>query len=342
MLKLSSRVYQMPLQHPFTISRYTVTVQTTVIATITDGVFYGYGEATANPYYHSSAQKITASLQRIAPLVSNVQDLHPEEFWDLIEPHLREDYFALCAADVAYWDYYAKRHQKPLRRFFSASDDAPLTSYTIGLDSVAQMKLKMEQMPWPIYKIKLGTRQDLEIVSQLRRGSNSVFRVDANAAWTPTQAITLSHELAKLGVEFIEQPLPADDIGMKRVKELSALPVMADESCQKAADVQACAGLFDIVNIKLMKCGGITPALGMIKMAKSLGMRVMAGCMTESSVGISALCQLAPLLDYLDADGALLLAGEPASGVTFHYGKIQWVEAPGTGAFLLSDPSTKC
>lgn len=336
MLKLSARVYQMPLQYPFTISRYTVAVQATVIATITDGVFSGYGEATANPYYHSSAQKITGSLERIAPLVAGVQDLNPEEFWRLIEPHLRDDYFALCAADVAYWDYYAKKLQKPLRRFFSASCHAPLTSYTIGLDSIAQMKRKMEQMPWPIYKIKLGTRQDLEIVSQLRQASASVFRVDANAAWTADEAIALSHELAKLGVEFIEQPLPADDvIGMKRVKELSVLPVMADESCQKAADVTACAGLFDIVNIKLMKCGGITPALAMIKTAKSLGMRVMAGCMTESSVGISSLCQLAPLLDYLDADGALLLAGDIARGVTFAQGKIRWVDAPGTGAELL-------
>ena len=333
-LRLSHRVFDLPLAHAFTISRYTVNIQKTVIVQITDGDVTGYGEATANPYYDSTVQKMAASIARVAPVVEQSELIHPSELWQKIEPPLRDDYFALCAIDVAYWDFYARKHQKPLRAFFSASNEAPITSYTIGLASIEQMRRKILEMPWPLYKIKLGTRHDLEIVKSLREITDSIFRVDANAAWTAEQTIRMSHELAALDVEFIEQPLPhACLLEMKKVRSESALALIADESCQGQEDVSRCRD-FHGINIKLMKCGGITPALKMIDQARALGLKVMAGCMTESSVGISALCQLAPMLDFLDADGALLLAKDIARGVTFHGGKIEWANGYGTGVYL--------
>lgn len=334
-MTLSYKTYDLPLRHAFTISRYTVIVQKTVICMISDGEFMGYGEATANPYYDSTVKKLSASLESIKPIVNSLSLIEPAEFWKMIEPTLRHDYFALCATDIAYWDFYAKKMGKPLRRFFSDSDNAPMTSYTIGIDSVDSMRRKILEMPWPLYKIKLGTSNDLGIVRSLREITNATFRVDANAAWGVSQTIELSKELKSLGVEFIEQPLPsAETAGMKAVKPESHLPIIADESCQKFEDVEACVGQFDGINIKLMKCGGITPAIEMISQARKLGLKVMAGCMTESTVGISALCQIAPLLDFLDADGALLLASDIASGVAFSDGKIVWAKGNGTGAEL--------
>ena len=212
-----------------------------------------------------------------------------------------------------------------------------MTSYTIGLDTLEVMQQKIIEKPWPIYKIKLGTPNDIQIVESLRKITDAVFRIDANCAWTAMQAIDNSKILKELQVEFVEQPLKAEDIeGMKRVKSESVLAVLADESCQREEDVILCSEIFHGINIKLMKCGGITPALRMIKMARKKGLLTMAGCMTESTVGISGLVQIAPLLDYLDSDGALLLSSDIADGVSFDFGKIVYANAFGTGVKMQS------
>jgi L-alanine-DL-glutamate epimerase-like enolase superfamily enzyme len=332
-MDFSYRFFELPLAHPFTISRYTVVVQKTVVACISDGEFSGYGEATVNPYYHSTIERFTAGFSKVQSLIESLPAMHPSEFWQTIAPHLEEDYFALCAIDMAYWDFYANKHRKTVRSFFTQQTQTPLTSYTIAIDSLEMMRHKILEKPWPIYKIKLGTSDDIKIVESLRQITDAVFRVDANAAWTSGQTISYAKIFKDLNVEFIEQPLKADDIeGMKKVKSESVLPIIADESCQRETDVDNCAGLFHGINIKLMKCGGITPALRMIENARSKGLLLMAGCMTESTVGISGLAQIAPLLDYIDADGALLLAQDIADGVTFDFGKINYPDANGTGA----------
>jgi len=332
-ISLSFQFFDLPLQHPFTISRYTVTVQKTVVVRITDGVHTGYGEATANPYYHSTPERLTQSLLKIKPFVDSISELHPTALWEQLAPLLPDDYFALCAVDIAFWDYYSRKHSKTLRSYWSEDNSkTPVTSYTIGIDSLAIMQQKIMEKPWPIYKIKLGTEHDLEIVKCLREITNAVFRIDANCAWTAEQTISNAKILKELNVEFIEQPLKAEDVaGMKLVKQNSVLPILADESCQREEDVLPCSEVFHGVNIKLMKCGGITPALRMIKVARENGLLVMAGCMTESTVGISGLCQIAPLLDYLDSDGALLLSADIAEGVAFDFGKIVYPNTFGTG-----------
>lgn len=343
-LTLAFQFYDLPLRHPFTISRYTVTVQKTVVVCISDGTFSGYGEATVNPYYHSTVEKLSASLAKVLPIVASTSETHPKDFWESIAIVLKDDYFALCAVDMAYWDYYARKNKRTLRSYWSDEDSkTPLTSYTIGIDSIAIMQQKIIEMPWPIYKIKLGTPNDILIVESLRKITDAVFRIDANCAWNANQTIKYASILKELNVEFIEQPLKADDIeGMKKVKSKSVLPVIADESCQREEDVLLCSELFHGINIKLMKCGGITPALRMIEMAREHDLLLMAGCMTESTVGISGLVQISPLLDYLDADGALLLSEDIAEGVTFDFGKIVFPNAFGSAVKLDESKITKC
>ena len=333
-MTLDFRLYDLPLRHSFTISRYTVDVQKTMIVRIGDGEIFGYGEATANPYYHSTAEKLSSSIASVKDLVESLGGLpHPSTFWEILAPRLEDDYFALCAIDVAYWDFYARIQGRTLRSFFMGNLHPPMTSYTIGIDTIRGMQRKIAEMPWPVYKIKLGRGDDIDTVRKLRDVTDAVFRVDANAAWTAGEAIRKAEILKSLNVEFIEQPLPAGDTeGMKEVFAQSALPLIADESCRRFDDVDACHGLFHGINIKLMKCGGITPALRMIKQARELGLSVMAGCMTESTFGISALVQLAPLLDFIDADGPLLLSSDIASGATFEDGRIAFSENVGTGA----------
>src|SRR6188472_3523812 len=155
-MTLTCQFYDLPLQHPFTISRYTVTVQKTMIVCISDGVNKGYGEATVNPYYNSTVERLSESISKVKSLVENATDLHPTDFWKIVDPHLREDYFALCAIDVAYWDFYAKKNHRTLRSYWpTENQNLPLTSYTIGIDSVDVMQEKITEKPWPIYKIKL-------------------------------------------------------------------------------------------------------------------------------------------------------------------------------------------
>ena len=192
-------------------------------------------------------------------------------------------------------------------------------------------------MPWPIYKIKLGTADDVAIVRELRNHTDAIFRIDANCAWTAQETIFNAPLLKELGVEFLEQPLKADDwSGMEEVMHHSVLPVMADESCIVESDVEKCALHFSGINIKLTKCGGLTPALRMIKKGKDLGLKVMVGCMTESTVGISAIAQLLPQLDYVDMDGALLLKSDIATGVRIEpNGKVIFPKLAGTGVQLL-------
>ena len=241
---------------------------------------------------------------------------------------------------MAAHDLWAKRQAQPLHRLWGLDPAAgPASNYTIGIDTPERMVQKLAEVPeWPIYKIKLGTDRDLEIVRELRRHTDKPFRVDANCGWSVKQAIDFSGPLADLGVEFIEQPLAAEDPGMTEVRRHSALPVFADESCGVEADVDACAGRFHGINIKLVKCGGLAPARRMIARARELGLDVMCGCMTESSVGISALAQIVPQLDFVDMDGAALLASDIASGVVVEGGLRRYPDRPGTGVELLDGP----
>lgn len=340
MIDLAVRHFALPLRHPFTISRGTVTVQDTVIVQLHEGGCFGYGEATTNPYYGATVESLSRRILAVAPLLRAVSADDLDGMLAAIGSALGTDTFARSAIDMAAHDLWARRQGQPLHRLWDLDPAAgPASNYTIGIDTPERMVRKLAEVPeWPIYKIKLGTDRDLEIIRELRNHTDKPFRVDANCGWTTRQAIEFSGPLAELGVEFIEQPLAADDPGMAEVRRHSALPVFADESCGVEGDVEACAGLFHGINIKLCKCGGLAPARRMIARARELGLDVMCGCMTESTVGISALAQIVPQLDFVDMDGAALLASDIASGVVVEGGLRRYPDRPGTGVELLDGP----
>jgi L-alanine-DL-glutamate epimerase-like enolase superfamily enzyme len=336
-MTLSYQVFDLPLKHTFTIAHQSRDVQETLIVRLEEGGIYGLGESTSNPFYGMTIENMCACLEEFRPVVESGQWKTPEELWELGREVFKNNPFAQCALDIAAWDFFTKRQGKKLYEYLNLDPKKiPTTNFTIGIDTMEKMVAKMKEVDWPIYKIKLGTAHDLEIVRELRKHTNSVFRIDANCAWTAEQAIRNSEELAKLGVEFMEQPLGKDDLeGMKEVFKHCKLPVMADESCIVESDVKKCHGLFHAINVKLVKAGGITPGLRMIHEAKSLGMKTMVGCMTESSVGITAIAHIAPLLDYVDMDGAMLLAKDPARGVEITPEKVTFPVGPGIGAELV-------
>lgn len=335
-MKLTLKAYDLKLKHTFRISRKTIDFQPSLIVILEQNGFFGYGEATSNPYYNITIEILQNDIEQIRTLIEDTSNETPEEFWTKIAPFLKNNPFALCALDNAYNDLYARKKGKKLYELWNYDiGHNPLTNYTIGIDTVENMVKKMEELPWPIYKIKLGTPDDITIVTELRKHSDAIFRVDANCAWTVGETLNNAKAFKNLNVEFIEQPLNADDWdGQREVFTKSVLPIMADESCIKEEDVAKCYNHFHGVNIKLMKCGGITPGRRMIAEAKKLGLKTMVGCMTESSVGISAIAHLLPELDYVDMDGALLLAEDIASGVSIKYGKTIYPEKTGIGVTL--------
>jgi L-alanine-DL-glutamate epimerase-like enolase superfamily enzyme len=337
-MKMLLHRFDLPLRHVFTISRGSSRVSPTLVVELQQDGKSGFGEAGESDFYGATIENMTAALERARPLVERAQLGDPAEFWQELSPALHSDTFAQCALDQAAHDLWGKLRGRPVWKLWGLRlEDLPATDYTIGIDAIDVMLRKMQEFPgWPIYKIKLGTPDDLGIVRELRKHTDAVFRVDANCAWTADETLRNAAALAELGVEFIEQPLPPDRWDdMKRVFAESALPVLADESCQREPDVDRCAVCFHGVNVKLVKCGGLTPARRMIARARELGLKTMVGCMTESTVGISAIAQLVPLLDYVDMDGALLLAEDIATGVRLDRGRVIYPDEPGTGVRLL-------
>ncbi|MBM4091988.1 MAG: dipeptide epimerase, partial [Planctomycetes bacterium] len=318
-MQLRYHPFDLRLRHVFTISRSSTAVQPTLVVELVDGEHHGYGESTTNDYYGFTLENMMSALEEVRPVLESQSLSDPASLWMQLNGVLGKNPFAQCALDLAAHDLWGKMRGKPVYELWGLTvDNVPLTDYTIGIDRIDVMVAKMKEFPnWPIYKIKLGTRDDLEIVRELRKHTNAVFRVDANCAWTAEETLRNAVELKELNVEFIEQPMPADCWDdMKHVYRNSALPVIADESCIVESDVPRCHGYFHGINIKLCKCGGLTPARRMIDEAHRLNLQVMVGCMTESTVGISAIAQLLPLLDYVDMDGALLLAEDVATGIT--------------------------
>ncbi len=337
-MRMTLRRFTLPLRHVFTISRGSTEVYRALVVELEQDGFRGYGEAGESDYYGATFEGMTAALEGVRPYLEATRLEDPAALWDQLRPQLGSNPFAQCALDLAAHDLWGKLRGQPVWRLWGLQidDRLPPTDYTIGLDTIETMVRKLEERPgWPIYKIKLGTADDLAIVRALRSRTDAVFRVDANCAWTATQTVRIGPALRDLGVEFIEQPLPPDGWNaMRHVRRESVLPVVADESCQVEDDVDCCLGFFHGVNVKLVKCGGLTPARRMLLRAKQLGLRTMVGCMTETTVGISAIAQLLPLLDDVDMDGALLLAEDIATGVTIERGRVRFADENGCGVRL--------
>ena len=333
-MKVNYWEFNLPFTHAFTIAHGTKTHQPTLIVELALGPYAGYGEAPAISYYNITVAKMIADLEQRKGMVEKFALTDPERYWHYLHHLYPNNPFLVCALDMAAWDLWGKMKNKPLHLLWNTPfvHPTPQTDFTIGMDTIERMVEKMQEKPWPIYKIKMGAKKDVAMVAELRKHSTAVFRVDANAGWTLNEALEKIPALADLGVEFIEQPLhKCDWEGMKVLYEKSTLPLIADESCVFEQDVEKCAAHFHGINIKLTKCSGITPARRMIKKARELNLKVMMGCMNESSIGAAAIAHFAPQLDYIDADGPLLLTRDLAAGISFQNATLLPSANPGLG-----------
>jgi len=332
-MKIEHAAYNLRFKYPFTISRGTKTHQPTFIVSLEMFGEKGYGEAPAITYYHIPVEKMASDLESKKQLIEKFSFTEPDRFWHFLHHLIPDNPFLVCALDMAAWDLFGKLKKLPLYACWNLDmRQAPLTDYTIGIDTIEKMLEKMLARPWPIYKIKLGTEYDADIMRSIRSHTDAILRVDANSGWTLQQALQMLPALAECGVEIVEQPLDREDReGMLVLFEKSPIPLIADESCVSEQDVEKCQGLFHGINIKLTKCSGLTPALRMIRTARKLNMKVMAGGMNESTIGSSAVGHLLPLLDYVDMDGILLLDQDIATGLSIEMGRVTLSGKPGLG-----------
>jgi len=332
-MKVQYYIHNLKFRHPFTISKGTKTHQPTFIVELEHFGTKAYGEACAIAYYNIPVEKMAEDLEAKKIFVEKFAFTEPDRYWHYLHHLFPQNPFLVCALDIASWDLYGKLRKKKLYELWNGDiSKNPVTDYTIGIDNIEKMIAKMKEKPWPIYKIKVGTADDIAIVKALRENTDAILRVDANAAWDLETALKLIPQLKELGVEFVEQPLAKDDWeGMKILYKESSLPLYADEACVFEGDVEKCKDHFHGINIKLTKCSGITPALRMIKKARELDLKIMIGCMNESTIGSAAIAHLLPFIDQVDMDGPLLLEEDVATGIGYGFGKISYADAPGLG-----------
>jgi L-alanine-DL-glutamate epimerase-like enolase superfamily enzyme len=336
-MKLEHDISVVHTTHPFVIARGGSTEHRLIRVRVRDddGV-EGWGEAAPNRFYGETADTALGALARLAPIVEACDPWMLEDIEAELNRALRFNGSVKSAISAALHDLVGKRLGVPVYRLWGLDPSrAPLSSFTIAIAaSDAELRERVAQAAsYPVLKVKLGTDRDEQIIRTVRDAApDKVLRVDANAAWSPKHALRMVDVLVECGVEYVEQPVAAHDLdGMRFVRERSKLPVIADESCVTSTDIPRVVGVADGINIKLSKCGGLREALRMIAIARAHGMLVMAGCMIETSLGITAAAHFAPLLDYADFDGAALLADDPYRGATIEGGRIIVSDRPGLG-----------
>ncbi|PZP41955.1 MAG: dipeptide epimerase [Pseudopedobacter saltans] len=333
-MKVLYKKIDTPFQYPFTISGgRTKTSQPALVVGLQIGNFLGWGEAPAITYYDVTVDDMVQDLEEKRAVIEGFALTDPERFWHFLHHLFPQNPFLVCALDIAGWDLFGKMENEPIYKMWDTSwENVPMTDYTIGLDEIDRMVQKMDAHPWPIYKVKLGGEDDIDIIKALREHTDTPIRVDANAGWTLDEARIKIPQLAQLGVELIEQPLAKDDWeGMKLLFSESVLPLIADESCVSEHDVIKCHLHFHGINIKLTKCSGMTPARRIIREARELNMKVMMGSMNESNIGSAAIANFLPQLDFVDMDGPLLLTQDEMDGLYFDNGNVALSGRPGLG-----------
>jgi L-alanine-DL-glutamate epimerase-like enolase superfamily enzyme len=256
-LKLLYKKIELPFEYPFTISGgRTKTHQPSLIVALQLGNLTGYGEAPAITYYNITVEQMIADIESRRPMIEKFAFTTPDRYWHYLHHLIPNNPFLVCALDMAAWDLFGKIRKQPLYKLWNTAwENIPICDYTLGIDSTDKMIEKMQAKPWPVYKIKVGTDNDIETIETLRKHTTAVFRVDANAGWTLNEALEKIPVLKALGVELVEQPLAKDKWDdMKVLYEQSPLPLFADESCVFENDVEQCANCFHGINIKLVKC----------------------------------------------------------------------------------------
>jgi L-alanine-DL-glutamate epimerase-like enolase superfamily enzyme len=323
------------LRHTWTISRNSSDFKDNVFVCIERDGTKGWGEAAPNVRYGEDVERTVAGLDRAKEVLRANADWF--SYVDLRRQWEQLDMPGCAAAglDMAVLDWVGRKLNVPLYRLLGLDPaKAAITSFSIGIDTpeVVQQKVK-EAADFPVLKIKVGRDNDAEILAAVRQVTDRPLRVDANEGWRDKDvALEKIHWLQGMGVELIEQPMPAEMIEETAwLSKQVDIPIIADEAVKHASDIPRLAGAYDGINIKLMKAGGVQEAIQMIHVARALGLKVMLGCMIESSVAISAAAHLTPLVDYADLDGNLLIANDPFSGVSTEHGRLVLNDKPGLG-----------
>lgn len=328
-MQLKYNTIDLELEHPFRISRSVAQVKRNVIIQIDEGI----GEAAPSEYYNENADTVIECLEKSKEKLGD-DPFQIESILLNLNEKITGNFSAKASIDMALHDLVGKRLGVPLYKLLGLNEKVPLvTSYTIGIDTPEKMKEKTkEAKDFLIYKVKVGVENDIEMVKAVREVTDAKIRVDANAGWTPDEAIEKINKLKEYDIEFVEQPTdPEDKEGLKKIKQNVDVPIIIDEHLMTSKDILKFVGVCDGINIKLAKCGGIREALRMIHVARAHDLLVMVGCMIESSVGITAAAHIASLVDFIDLDGNLLLTNDPYEGVKLEKGKLYLSDSPGLG-----------
>jgi L-alanine-DL-glutamate epimerase-like enolase superfamily enzyme len=324
-IALQTQRLDLPLVHPFTISRGSEEFARTLIVRLRWNGITALGETAPSPRYRESVATAEAALAE--------QRLSDDPYaLDALLAGLRPA--ARCALDLALHDLIGKDVDRPLWRLLGLDrTKTPVTSFTIGIAPIPEMLAKVRAVgAHPIIKVKLGIGAEIDTIAAIREIYTGTIRIDANEGWTPEQSVALLSELEPYGIEFCEQPILAGSPEKLRwIRERSRIPIVVDEDARHAGDLAALFGCVDGINIKLVKCGGIRGALDMIATARALGFKIMLGCMVESQICTTAAAQLSPLVDWADLDGPFLTASDPFDGITYANGKIVLPDGPGLG-----------
>ncbi len=323
------------LAHTWTISRNSSDYKDNVYVRIEKDGISGYGEAAPNVRYGEDWEKTTDRINKAKPIFENNKLWHYVDIKNELDDAITDQSCAKCALDIALMDWIGKKLNTPLYKMWGLDKaKTPLTTFSIGIDTPEIVKQKVKEAEkYPRLKIKVGKENDEEVIGAVRSVTDKPIVVDANEGWTSKEvALEKIKWLVSEGVEFIEQPMPSTMIEETRwLRDRVDVPIIADEAVKNAKDIPLLSTAYDGINIKLMKSGGLQEALRMIQMAKALEMKIMLGCMIESSIAITAAAHLSPYVDYADLDGNLLLAEDPFEGVKVEKGKLILNDKPGLG-----------
>lgn len=331
---LRFKPYELNLKHVFTLASGSRSTTPVMLTEIEYDNFVGYGEASMPPYLGESHETVNSFL-KLVDLTQFESPFLMEDILAYVEQLATGNYAAKASVDIALHDLVGKLMKQPWYRIWGLNPErTPNTSFTIGIDKPEVVKEKVrEASPYKILKVKLGQGNDKEMIQSVRSVTDTLICVDVNQGWTDrNMALEMTHWLKEKGVVFVEQPMPKaaiDDLAW--LTQNSPLPIIADEAIQTIADFKKVQGVYSGINIKLMKCGGLRAAYIMIKMARALDMKVMIGCMTETSCAVTAAAQLSPLADWADLDGNLLISNDVFEGIKIKDGKIILPDRPGIG-----------
>ena len=332
---LTTKIVRLNLQHTWTTTMSSSAYRDTLHTTFTRGGITGHGEGAPIVRYHEDAASAQKAVESVRDLLLAADPLQFAKIMAEVFKRVPGEWAGKAAIDIALMDWVGQKLGIPLYSYFGLDPkDTPLTTFSIGIDTPEITKQKtLEAADYPVLKVKVGLATDEPTIEAVRSVTKKPLRVDANEGWTDKEeAVRKINWLEKMGVEFIEQPMPADMLEETRwVRARVHIPIIADEACQHAADIPKLRECFDGVNVKLDKSGGMLEAWRMLEIARALGMKTMLGCMISSSVTVTAAAHLSPLVDFSDLDGNLLISNDPFRGVRVEKGKLILPKGPGLG-----------